>query len=118
MESAILRQALDNVLIKWVKSEQMLSDCLTKVLAGAYTRMELTTGMWTLGPDQRAPSTRNRKLQDPASLRTETQEEAEELKAMLVQYVDRMTAEIGISDSVDTFYVEPVTSAAARSMRL
>eukprot|EP00972_Heterocapsa_arctica_P076256 11250539-Heterocapsa_arctica.AAC.1 len=55
MESAILRQALDNVVIKWVKSEQMLSDCLTKVLGGQYTRMALESCSWTLGPDSRAP---------------------------------------------------------------
>ena len=65
LEAAIMRQTLQQTAVKWVKSEQMLADCLTKRLPGSYTRRVLTDGIWTLGPDDRAPSFRHRKLADP-----------------------------------------------------
>lgn len=116
MESAILRQALDSVLIKWVKREQMLSDCLTQSLAGMYARMVFTSGKWTLGPDGRAPSTRNRKPADPASPRTTTQQEAEDMNIKFVEYVTRMEKEPDFDSSIDTFFTVPRrTSTSARS---
>ena len=83
LEAAILRQSLDAVSIKWVRSEQMLADCLTKTLPGAYTREVLVTNRWTFGPDGRAPSMRARTLMDPT--RVKSNAEAQKLN-------DAMTA--------------------------
>ena len=85
LEAALLRQSLDEVSIKWVKSEQMLADCLTKVLPGGYARMVLTSNRWTLGPDPRAPSARARKLITPG--RVETAKEAEMLNDAMLTFV-------------------------------
>eukprot|EP00972_Heterocapsa_arctica_P015892 2342381-Heterocapsa_arctica.AAC.1 len=58
--------------------------------------MVLESCSWTLGPDSRALSLRNRKLTDPMSLRTETPKEAD-MNEALVKYV---------STNIDTFYME------------
>ena len=34
LEAAIIRQDLDRVKVKWIKSEQTLVDCLTKIIPG------------------------------------------------------------------------------------
>eukprot|EP00959_Pyramimonas_sp_CCMP1952_P099111 2071762-Pyramimonas_sp.AAC.1 len=65
LEAAILRQSPKENSIKWVKSEQMLADCFTKVLPGGYARKIITPNLWTLGPGDRAPSIRGRKLVGP-----------------------------------------------------
>eukprot|EP00959_Pyramimonas_sp_CCMP1952_P253179 5289590-Pyramimonas_sp.AAC.1 len=62
LEAAILRQSLEEVSIKWVKSEQMLAACLTKVFPGGYARKIVISNLWNLGPDDRVPSKRERKL--------------------------------------------------------
>ena len=73
--------------VKWVKSEQMLADCLTKVMAGTYTRKVFTSGMWTFGPCSWAPTLRNRKLEDPH--RVQTDAEAERLTDALQVFAAR-----------------------------
>jgi hypothetical protein len=67
LEAALIRQALaGNIAASWVKSEQMLADILTKAgVDPRYVTEVLKTGLWTLGPDPRAPSTRNRPLREP-----------------------------------------------------
>ena len=73
LEASLLRQSLSDVSIKWVKSEQMLADCLTKVLPGSYARMVFDSCSWTLGPDKRAPSLRNRKLNTPGKVANDSE---------------------------------------------
>lgn len=62
LEAAFLRQAFENnIRIKWVKSEQMLSDTLTKALPRhlqSYARLVPNSNQWTLGPDPRCPESR------------------------------------------------------------
>lgn len=70
LEAAILRQSLTEIDVKWVKSEQMLADVLTKAPPGSYARETLMDGTWTLGPDSRAPSTRGRRLAEPDRVAT------------------------------------------------
>eukprot|EP00959_Pyramimonas_sp_CCMP1952_P217347 4545855-Pyramimonas_sp.AAC.1 len=64
IETDILRQSLEEVSIKWVKSEQMLAGC-SNVLPGGHTRKIVISNLWNLGPDDRAPSMRGRKLVGP-----------------------------------------------------
>ena len=85
LEAAILRQSLKEVTIKWVKSEQMLADCLTKVLPGGYARKIVTSNLWTLGPDDQAPSIRGRKLVGPEKVAAN--KEVDDLNAKMAKYV-------------------------------
>ena len=64
----------------------MLADVLTKVLPGSYLRMCMTGCRWTLGPDDRAPSTRGRKLQVPD--RVQTAQEADKMNDMLRKFLE------------------------------
>ena len=66
LEAAIIRQEAEHCDMKWVRSEQQVADCLTKDLELSYAALVFTSNLWTLGPDKRAPTTRNRKLEDPS----------------------------------------------------
>ena len=62
--------------IKWVKSEQMLPDWLTKIgVDTTFLDTELVEGRWTLVPDDRAPSTRLRALVTPSERRHSNSEQ-------------------------------------------
>ena len=65
MEAAIIRQETEHCVIKWVRSEQQVADCLTKDMDDNYPRLVFESNLWTLGPDSRAPSSRKRKLIGP-----------------------------------------------------
>lgn len=65
LAAAILRQSLSETIVKWVKPEQINADILTKVLSGRYARDAPEGGTWTLGPDERAPNSRGRRLAHP-----------------------------------------------------
>ncbi len=69
LEAALIRQQLkSNIQAKWVRSEQMIADCLTKSsVDSSYMREVWRSASWTLGPDVRAPSTRKRALRVPES---------------------------------------------------
>ena len=70
LEASLLREvARNNVSVKWVRSEQMLADCLTKAgVDTTYLEVVLDSSEWTLGPDPRAPQGRkSRPLQTPAA---------------------------------------------------
>ena len=75
LEATLLRETLTRGLVaKWVRSEQMLADVLTKEsVDDKYLGQVVSTGLWTLGPDDRAPITRSRTLRTPAN-RTEAGE--------------------------------------------
>eukprot|EP00972_Heterocapsa_arctica_P077636 11450783-Heterocapsa_arctica.AAC.1 len=65
-------------------------------MGGLYAKMILTSNMWTLDDqDTRATSIRKRKLVNPVTLRTVTQQETNELNRRWRRWVD-----------IDTFYVE------------
>ena len=85
LEASVLRQELRDTVIKWVRFEQMLADVLTKVLPGSYLRMCMAGCRWTLGPDDRAPSTRGRKRQVPD--RVQTAQEADTMNNMLGKFL-------------------------------
>jgi hypothetical protein len=132
-EEAILRQELRNgVQAKWVRSEQMLADTLTKELTGkgsGYARMVFESGLRTLGPDDCcSPSTRGRKLQDPhAGTRVQTQQEADMLSQKVSQFVkkddneDDMDTAISTllitkqTETVDIYFVHEIDSKAEQS---
>ena len=68
LEAALIRQVAKwNTHIKWVRSEQMIADCLTKVgVDPSYAETVFDTGLWSFGPDIRAPvSVRKRALIEP-----------------------------------------------------
>ena len=135
-EACILRQSLAHALIKWVKSEQMISDCLTKVMAGQNTRSTLTDNEWTLGPDENAKGHRDRKLQDPERVATEEEavmltEQWIEFQKNLTDYNYEISTAISTKDPdieqyvaeqallVEAWLAEPVeTSSVMRSSRL
>ena len=56
LEAALIREAmLGNIAVCWVRSEQMIADCLTKAGADPHYLLEvLLSGLWSLGPDVRA----------------------------------------------------------------
>lgn len=68
LEAAIIRQFLEeNVMIKWVSTEQQLADCLTKTLSQRglqYVQQVLSSNLWTLGPDKRVQVKREQKRAD------------------------------------------------------
>eukprot|EP00959_Pyramimonas_sp_CCMP1952_P001955 40147-Pyramimonas_sp.AAC.1 len=63
----------------------MVADCLTKVLPGGYARKVVTSNLWTLGPDDRAPSIRGRNLVGPEKVAAN--KEVDELNAKMAKYV-------------------------------
>eukprot|EP00959_Pyramimonas_sp_CCMP1952_P389507 8162002-Pyramimonas_sp.AAC.1 len=63
----------------------MLADCLTEVLPGGYARKIVTSSLWTLMPDDRAPSTRGRKLVGPEKVAAN--KEVDKLNAKMAKYV-------------------------------
>ena len=56
LEAALIREAMQgNITVCWVRSEQMIADCLTKAGADPRYLLEvLDSGLWSLGPDVRA----------------------------------------------------------------
>ena len=64
-----LVRGLQNVQVRWIHSEQMIADELTKEVSEEihdYAHLVRTSGLWTLGVDPRAPpSRRNRALLSP-----------------------------------------------------
>ena len=79
----------------------MLADCLTTRLPGSYTRNVFSSRMWTLGPDDRAPSFRRRNLQDPE--RAQTQPEADELNKELNTYISECCPSLMMMNETDEF---------------
>lgn len=71
----MLRQSLVEAVVKWVKSEQLLADVLTKMLSQVvmHENYPVGCGTWTLGPDDRATSIRGRRLWRPTSSRASSQ---------------------------------------------
>ena len=65
LKAAQLRESLKEVSIKRAKCEQILADCVTKFFSRGYARLVVASILWTLGPDERAPSIRRRKLIGP-----------------------------------------------------
>eukprot|EP00959_Pyramimonas_sp_CCMP1952_P013184 278403-Pyramimonas_sp.AAC.1 len=84
----------------------MLADCLTKVLAGGYARKIFTTDLWALGPDDRAPSIRGRKLVGPEKVAAN--KEVDELNAKTAKYVKQeLCDDAGKDDEeISTWLVE------------
>jgi hypothetical protein len=80
LEMSILK-GIRNIVFKWVRSEQMIADELTKEVPEEvhdYARMVRQSGVWTFGNDARAPiSRRNRALSIPKA--SEPEEEPEVL---------------------------------------
>eukprot|EP00959_Pyramimonas_sp_CCMP1952_P473841 9502433-Pyramimonas_sp.AAC.1 len=85
LEAAILRQSLKEASTKWVKSEQMIADCLAEVLPGGYARKAVISNLRALGPDDRAPPIRGRKLVGPEKLAAN--KEVDDLNAKIAKCV-------------------------------
>eukprot|EP00959_Pyramimonas_sp_CCMP1952_P243348 5086685-Pyramimonas_sp.AAC.1 len=77
----------------------MLADCLTKALAGGCAKLVVTSNLWNLGPDSRAPSIRGRKLGGPEKV-TATKE-VDELTAKMAKYVKQELYDDDIEDNKD-----------------
>jgi hypothetical protein len=59
-----LVRSLPNVAVKWIRSEMMVADELTKELTEeihSYARLVRQTGLWTLADDTRAPPSRRKR---------------------------------------------------------
>lgn len=67
LEAALLRQECQSCEIKSVRSDQQLAGVLAKDMQSEYTRQVFKSNLWTLGPDNRAPSSRRRTLTSPQS---------------------------------------------------
>ena len=114
LEPAILRHELQqNIAAKWVKSEQMLADILTKELSGrnaSYARKVFESNVWTFGPDARCPSTRGRKLAEPeAGERVQTQDEADALTVRMDSFIRKQETEEP-DNTVDAYYSDVIDS--------
>eukprot|EP00959_Pyramimonas_sp_CCMP1952_P106026 2216799-Pyramimonas_sp.AAC.1 len=105
LEAAILRQSLEEISIKRAKSEQMQADCLTKVLPGGYARKIVASYLWTLGPDDRAPPMRGRKLLGPEKVAAN--KEVDDLNAKMAKYVKQeLYDDTDGDDEISTWPVE------------
>jgi len=82
-----LIKCIPNLAVKWVKSEQMIADELTKEVSEEiheYSRQVRMSGLWTLGDDPRCPPSRKgRKLEDP-DLKKEEEQDLERESVLLV----------------------------------